>query len=497
MSKEYDVVIIGGGVSGLHAGAILAKNKYKVCVLEKHSKLGGGLHNFSRNGIIYETGIHYTSSLATDMPLGKLYHYLGVLDQLKLKKMDANGYDVILRGDDTNRYPIASERTAFIQNLLSFFPDAQEDLENYYDSLIQESERIPFHNLKNVAQSLPTDLYMESVSDRLKRTIDNEVLRDVLAGNNYLYAGKKDITPWAVHLLTMSSYAQGAYRFVNGSQQLANALRKVILDHNGVVEKNAEVISCTVTDKLMQAVSTKHTTYSAPHFISSIHPQMLLPMLPEGSMRRMYTERVMDMKNLPSCFALYVELKPNTFPFYNNNFYYHDQGHPWHTISAEQADWPSVYYLATPPHTEDDEFAKAVHILTYMDYEEVMEWEDSWKKSRSDSYYAFKKSKADAVLKKVFKRFPLLEECIERVEAATPLTLRDYLNAPQGALYGIQKDATNLQKSQINHLTKIKNLYLTGQNTASHGLVGSVMSALISCSALLNIEELFEELNNG
>ena len=497
MSKEYDVIIIGGGVSGLHAGAILAKNNYKVCVLEKHSKLGGGLHNFSRNGTIYETGIHYTSSLGPDMPLGKLYNYLGIIDTLKFKVMDQNGYDVILRGEDKNEYPIAADRASFIKNLVKFFPDAKEELEDYYDSLIEESEQIPYHNLKNIGLPLPMDLYTQSVSERLEKTIKDKKLRDVLAGNSYLYAGQKEITPWSVHLLTMSSYAQGAYRFINGSQQLANALRKVILDNEGAVEKNAEVISCAVEDKVVQSVRTKNDVYTASHFISSVHPQVLLPMLPEGSLRKIYKERVMEMENLPSCFALYIELKPNTFPFYNNNFYYHDQDKPWYNDHTVKADWPSIYYLATPPHTENDQFATAVHILTYMDYEEVQEWEDSWKKARSEDYYDFKKRKADIVLEKVFKRFPHLKDCIEKVEAATPLTLRDYLNSPQGGLYGVQKDARNLQKSQLNHLTKIKNLYLTGQNTASHGLVGSVMSALISCGALLNIEELFKELNNG
>ncbi len=41
-SKKYDVVILGSGMGGLSCGYILAKEGYKVCVLEKNRQLGGG-----------------------------------------------------------------------------------------------------------------------------------------------------------------------------------------------------------------------------------------------------------------------------------------------------------------------------------------------------------------------------------------------------------------------------------------------------------------------
>src|SRR5690606_17390166 len=133
---------------------------------------------------------------------------------------------------------------------------------------------------------------------------------DVLAGNSYLYAGEKNITPWAVHLLSLSSYEQGAYRLINGSQQLANELQKKLIDNGGVVEKNSAVISCNLVNKLVMSVSTKHKEFFAEHFISSIHPHKLLELLPQRSFRKMYTQRVEAIPNMPSFFGLYLDLKP-------------------------------------------------------------------------------------------------------------------------------------------------------------------------------------------
>ena len=40
MSK-YDIIIIGSGLGGLECGAILSKEGYNVCVLEKNELFGG------------------------------------------------------------------------------------------------------------------------------------------------------------------------------------------------------------------------------------------------------------------------------------------------------------------------------------------------------------------------------------------------------------------------------------------------------------------------
>jgi prolycopene isomerase len=59
MQNNYDVVIIGGGVSGLTLGAILAKAGQKCCIVEKESRPGGYLAGFQRKGFLFDTAIHW------------------------------------------------------------------------------------------------------------------------------------------------------------------------------------------------------------------------------------------------------------------------------------------------------------------------------------------------------------------------------------------------------------------------------------------------------
>ena len=64
-TKQHTACIIGGGMSGLFTGALLAKNGYKVTVLEKNHIIGGGLQSFRRGDAVFNTGMQ---SFAGYMP---------------------------------------------------------------------------------------------------------------------------------------------------------------------------------------------------------------------------------------------------------------------------------------------------------------------------------------------------------------------------------------------------------------------------------------------
>ena len=55
-ANEYDVVVVGSGLGGLSAGALLAKYGERVLVCEAHSIAGGCAHSFERNGYTFDSG---------------------------------------------------------------------------------------------------------------------------------------------------------------------------------------------------------------------------------------------------------------------------------------------------------------------------------------------------------------------------------------------------------------------------------------------------------
>jgi all-trans-retinol 13,14-reductase len=62
------------------------------------------------------------------------------------------------------------------------------------------------------------------------------------------------------------------------------------------------------------------------------------------------------------------------------------------------------------------------------------------------------------------------------LDAASPLTLRDHLNSPDGSAYGVKQKI-----GQFNLLGKLRlrNTYAAGQSSLLPGLVGAMMSSFI------------------
>lgn len=80
--------------------------------------------------------------------------------------------------------------------------------------------------------------------------------------------------------------------------------------------------------------------------------------------------------------------------------------------------------------------------------------------------------------------------CIEKVHTTTPLSYRDYTGTIDGSAYGIVKNYQYPQISFVSTRTKLKNLFLTGQNLNVHGALGVTLTAMLTCSEFVGQEYL-------
>jgi all-trans-retinol 13,14-reductase len=61
-------------------------------------------------------------------------------------------------------------------------------------------------------------------------------------------------------------------------------------------------------------------------------------------------------------------------------------------------------------------------------------------------------------------------------------------------MYGIAKDVHSPSASRIPQRWKVPNVLQTGQNINSHGMLGVLVGAIVTCSELVRPEEIYKEL---
>ncbi|MBO9620440.1 MAG: NAD(P)/FAD-dependent oxidoreductase [Niabella sp.] len=498
----FDVIIIGSGLGGLLCGSILAKEGLRVCIIEKNKQLGGNLQTFSRNKQLFDTGVHYIGGLGKGQNLYQVFKYAGIMEQLRLKKME-EAFDHILLEHDPKEYVQSQGYDAFIKNLTTDFPEEKEAIIRYCYLLKDTCDRFPLYRLtmdnaasKDTVLSLSAKAVIETVTS-------NKKLQAVLAGNNLLYSGVAGKTPFHVHALIVNSYIESSWKCVDGGSQIAKLLGAEIKKRNGTIIRN-----CTVKRIIEAAGKITHIEtedgrhFAANYFISNMSPAATLSSTQSADLKAIYRKRILDLENTISSFSLHIVLKPHTVPYKNHNCYYHKEGHLWNMNDYTADNWPLGYGLYYTTDRKDKTYAAAVSILTPMWFKDVEPWQDTYNRAgkegdRGTSYEAFKNQKTEQLLALVKERFPEIVDNCAHVYAATPLTNRDYIGMTDGSMYGIQKDFTDPLKTVISPRTKIPNLFLTGQNLNLHGILGTSLSAVLTCTLLLNDNTLVDKIRNA
>ena len=503
MKEKYDVVIIGSGLGGLVSANILAKEGKSVCVLEKNNQYGGNLQTFVRDKTIFDTGVHYIGGLSKGQNLYQYFKYLDIMDDLKLHKMDEDGFDIITFDNDTKEYKHAQGYDRFIKNLVAQFPEEEEAIITYCNKLQETCREFPLYHLKHGAPYYENiEVFELGAKEYIDGITENEKLRSVLSGSNLLYAGDKK-TPFYVHALAVNSYIESSYRCINGGSQISKALIKRIKEFGGETYKYKEVVKFNLdeTKKITSVVTSDGTIINGDLFISNVDPKRTLSFLEDTKvLRKTYLNRIQNIENGISVFSLYLVLKPETLEYQNKNYYhFKDFDAVWGGQNYNEEDWPRSYMLSMGVKKNMGKWGESLTGMTYMHFDEMKPWIETKntvavKNDRGQTYEEFKAEKAEAFIKEIEKRIPNIRECIQEVYTSTPLSYRDYIGNDEGAAYGYVKDISNPLKSFIAPQTKIKNLLFTGQSLNMHGILGVTISAIITCSVILGREYLVDQI---
>ncbi|MBP6392040.1 MAG: NAD(P)/FAD-dependent oxidoreductase [Flavobacteriales bacterium] len=502
--RDFDVVVIGAGLGGLQCAFILASEGKKVVVLEQNSQLGGSLQVFSRNKRLFDTGVHYLGGLAPGQNLHRYFSYFGIMDKLKLHRMDPDGFDRISFDGDPTDYPIAQGYENFVRQLLRHFPKEEQSLQRYVADIRSSCERFPLYYLRYAEHSEWEDPALQvNARDHIASLTKDVKLRAVLGASNVLHGGRGDRTPFYMHALVLNTYIESAWRCVDGGSQIAKHLAHQARAQGATILNRKRVIGLETDAKGVRAVRTSDgDRFACRQVVADIHPVPLLAMLDAHRVRPAYRKRVEAMGNTIGSFTVQVALEPGLFPYLDHNHYHFRDHDVWAPMNEEGGGGEGHFLLFTPLTGQGGQHVDSASIMTFMPYSEVAQWGGSHNTvaepgARNADYEAFKQRKSEQVLRAAGRRFPQLLKAIRGTWTTTPLTFRDYIGCPDGTTYGIQKEAMDPIRTFLSPRTKVPNLLLTGQNINLHGILGVTVSSVVTCAELVGKRYLVKKIQRA
>ena len=486
---KYDIIIIGSGLGGLQCGYILAKEGYRVYILEKELQPGGCMQSYRRKGVALDTGLHYVGGLAPGNTLYPIFKYMNLM-RLPWQHLDPEGFDRVMIGGRNFAY--AEGREAFVETLSREFPSEREGLRHYatimgeigshlHDAILPRDE-VNFFN---------TSLFSQSAYDFLNTTFRDPLLRNVLCGSSLKMELDMETLPLYTFAQGNNSFIESSWRLKGDGSMLVDSLIADIRQMGGEVICNSGVEELVEQDgKLVAALTVNGERYEADWFISDAHPSVTVDLVKESSkIKKVFRRRIHSLANTYGMYTVSLIIKPNTLRYFNWNQYIYKEPNVW-TYYQDNNPVSGILICCRVPE-DGSPYTRNVDIVTPMPWDKVAQWSDTKIGHRGEDYRAFKNKKADECIALAETFIPGLHDMIEAKFSSTPLTYRDYTATPEGSAYGVRKDWHSPMLTLLTPKTPIPNLLLTGQSLTLHGLLGVSMTSLFTCAEILGKEKVY------
>ncbi|WP_020677824.1 phytoene desaturase family protein [Geopsychrobacter electrodiphilus] len=485
----YDSIVIGAGLSGLTSALLLARSGRKVLILERHHQPAPVVRGFSRDGLYFDSGFHYVGGLGAAGPLGSFLGHLGLAARLEIFPYAERGFDRLRIAATGETFALPVGFAAIKAELGERFPAARAKLESYLDLIAQQWCSFPYLDLDaDISAFGMQTVHGPSLYERLQEFSTWPQLQGLLSMHSLLYGVPPEDAPETLNAQVAGSYYHSVHGIVGGGRALVEALLELLTNAGVEVRCRAEVTAVRTDAGAVSGVQLlSGEKIPARELVVTLNPALLPKMLPPGVLRPAYLKRLNNLRQTSSAYIVFARsAKPLEFLRHRNLFIQQQAGIFGH--DAQKPLTERSIYLTAADQGRDGALMGLIGIVP-ASYAEVAAW-DSKDQRHARDYQAHKTAIGETLLRMFAANCPELAD-LELLELATPLTLRDYSNAPAGAIYGVGRFIGQYNPSPV---TRLPGLFLSGQAIAAPGLLGALVASYLTCGSILGHEHLRKEL---
>jgi phytoene dehydrogenase-like protein len=450
-SFDYDTVIIGAGMSGLAAGIRLAYYDQRVCILERHTTIGG-LNSFYRlDGRNYDVGLHavtnFTPKGARKGPLAKL------LRQLRIS------------WDEWSLLPQLGSRIAFPGLTLEFNNDFEffrSQVQGRFPAQKDNFERL----LTHIADYDELDF---ARADRSAREVVSGIITDPLLVEMlfcplmyYGSAREGDMDFAQFCIMFRSIFFEGLGRPAAGVRLILKTLVRRFRALGGKLRLRSGVERLAVAEgAVRRLVLDDGTELTARHILSSAGWCETMRLC--GEAEPVNTSVAGQLSFCESMAVLDCQPRDigcdRTVVFFNDSPHFH-----WQKAS-DPVDVRSGVVCSPNNFACDETLDEGMIRVTMLaNY-------DRWRNLTEHDYRLAKLHWYDRMLASAVRFLADFRSHIIATDMFTPKTIRRFTGHDNGAVYGAAK-------KRYDGTTHLKNLFICGTDQGFVGIIGAIVSGI-------------------
>jgi phytoene dehydrogenase-like protein len=491
--KAYDAIVIGSGMGGLTAAALLARKGLNTLLFEKEKQVGGYVVSFKRGSFTFDaTG----AFLGGCQKGGEFYHLLkeiGVQEEIEfipihhIRNMYP-GFEVNLHQGGIHSY---------LETLLDLFPEEEKGLRGYLSLVKKIGEEVKSYTEMAWTKRIFFPFFFWHLV-RFQQTSHRAILNRFFKGEEIkhaLHSLPSTEPPSKLSFLFVAAVIskvlmEGVFYPKGGMGKVAETMANAFLNAGGELYLQTEVDQILMKHGRVEGVVTRDgKIFESPLIISDINPNLLVKMFPLER-QPVLLKKIKDLQYSLSCFILYIatdlDLRGIGFPYFVYLRLLQDLEEEYRMLYRGEVPKNPTLIVSIPTLLDPSLAPQGQHLLKVL-ITVPYGYRETWGGGNAEKYYQIKEEFSQGIIDLLeLKLIPHLRKHILLYEAATPLTLERYTGNERGSMYGLASIPQQMGPWRPPHRAPIPGLFQVGHYTRpSHGIVGASLSGLFCARSIL------------